>query len=237
MLTGTILMWPTAAAPTGYLLCDGAAVSRSVFLDLFTLIGETYGVGDGATTFNVPNLKGRVPVGVDSAQTEFDALGEAGGAKAVTPAGTVAAPVFTGSSGSTSLVSAGTPAGTVAAPVFTGSALAGHAHELPFTKVAGGTGALRMVAQSVFGSGTSRASESVSAAPTASATANAVALSQSVSAGTPAGTNSAPAFTGSALGTHQHTITPAGTNGAPAFSGASHSNLAPYLAINFVIKA
>jgi microcystin-dependent protein len=48
---------------------------------LFAAIGTTYGAGDGSTTFNLPNLKGRVAVGRDAAQTEFDALGETGGAK------------------------------------------------------------------------------------------------------------------------------------------------------------
>jgi hypothetical protein len=61
---------------------DGAAVSRTTYSDLFALIGTTYGAGNGSTTFNVPNLKGRVPVGLDGSQTEFDALGEAGGEKA-----------------------------------------------------------------------------------------------------------------------------------------------------------
>lgn len=65
------------------------------------------------------------------------------------------------------------------------AALTAHAHELPFTKLTGGTGALRMLAQSVFGSGTSRAPESVSAAPTANTTAATVALSQAVTGGTP----------------------------------------------------
>jgi microcystin-dependent protein len=51
---------------------------------LFARIGTTYGVGDGTTTFNLPNLKGRVPVGLDSSQTEFDALAETGGTKTVT---------------------------------------------------------------------------------------------------------------------------------------------------------
>jgi microcystin-dependent protein len=238
VLTGSVLMWPMPAAPTGYLLCDGQAVSRATFLDLFTAIGTAYGTGDGSTTFNVPNFKGKAPVGLDAAQTEFDALAEAGGSKTFTPTGTVAAPTFTGTSNiATNGVSAGTPAGTVAAPVFTGSALGTHAHELPFTKTSGGTGALRMLAQSVFGSGASRASESVSAAPTASATANTVALSQAVTAGTPAGTNSAPAFTGSALGTHSHTVTPTGTNSAPIFTGAAGASLSPYLVLNFIIKA
>lgn len=70
-----------ASAPTGWLLCDGAAVSRTTYADLFAAISTTYGAGDGSTTFNVPNLKGRVPVGRDAAQGEFDTLGETGGAK------------------------------------------------------------------------------------------------------------------------------------------------------------
>ncbi len=79
--TGGIIAWPTATAPTGWLLADGAAVSRTTYAALFALIASVYGAGDGSTTFNVPNLKGRVPVGFDSGQTEFDALGETGGSK------------------------------------------------------------------------------------------------------------------------------------------------------------
>lgn len=79
--TGVINAYAGSIAPTGWLLCDGAAVSRATYADLFSLLGTTYGAGDGATTFNVPNLKGRVAVGRDSAQTEFDTLGETGGAK------------------------------------------------------------------------------------------------------------------------------------------------------------
>jgi len=72
------------APPTGWLLCDGAAVSRSTYATLFGIIGTAYGAGDTTTTFNLPNLKGKVPVGLDSSQTEFDTLGETGGAKTVT---------------------------------------------------------------------------------------------------------------------------------------------------------
>jgi microcystin-dependent protein len=71
----------TASPSNKWAICDGTAVSRTTYSTLFTVIGTTYGVGDGTTTFNLPNLKGRVVVGVDSAQTEFDALGETGGAK------------------------------------------------------------------------------------------------------------------------------------------------------------
>ena len=60
---GTVTQYAGAAAPTGYLLCDGAAVSRSTYADLFTLLSTTYGAGDGSTTFNLPDLRGRSPVG------------------------------------------------------------------------------------------------------------------------------------------------------------------------------
>jgi microcystin-dependent protein len=79
--TGMITMFAGAAAPLGFLLCDGSSVSRTTYADLFALIGTTYGAGNGTTTFNLPNLKGKVAVGLDAGQTEFDALGETGGAK------------------------------------------------------------------------------------------------------------------------------------------------------------
>ena len=78
---GSISMYAGSTAPTGYLLCDGSAVSRTTYADLFTAIGTTYGTGDGSTTFNVPNVKGKVPVGRDSGDTSFDTLGETGGEK------------------------------------------------------------------------------------------------------------------------------------------------------------
>jgi microcystin-dependent protein len=63
VLTGAINMWPTATAPTGYLLCAGAAVSRTTYAALFAVISTTFGVGDGSTTFNLPNYTGRMPYG------------------------------------------------------------------------------------------------------------------------------------------------------------------------------
>lgn len=63
VLTGALLMWPTASAPTGYLLCNGSAVSRSTYSALFAVISTTFGIGDGSTTFNVPNYTNRMPYG------------------------------------------------------------------------------------------------------------------------------------------------------------------------------
>lgn len=79
--SGTVNLYAGATAPTGWLMCDGSAVSRTTYSELFTAIGTTYGAGDGSTTFNVPNLSGKVPVGKDSGDTDFDTLGETGGSK------------------------------------------------------------------------------------------------------------------------------------------------------------
>lgn len=58
---GAILGWTTGVdAPTGFLDCDGAAVSRTDYADLFAVVGTAYGVGDGVTTFNVPTAAGYV---------------------------------------------------------------------------------------------------------------------------------------------------------------------------------
>ena len=78
---GEITMWATSTAPTGWLIADGSAISRSTYSDLWGVLGTSYGAGDGSTTFNLPNLKGRVPVGRDAGQTEFSDMGETGGSK------------------------------------------------------------------------------------------------------------------------------------------------------------
>jgi microcystin-dependent protein len=61
--TGGLMMWGTGTAPTGWLLCAGAAVSRTTYAALFAVIGTTFGVGDGSTTFNLPNYTDRMPYG------------------------------------------------------------------------------------------------------------------------------------------------------------------------------
>ena len=61
--TGSILLTARSSAPTGYLLCRGQAISRSTYSALFSAIGTTYGPGDGSTTFNIPDLQQRFPLG------------------------------------------------------------------------------------------------------------------------------------------------------------------------------
>ncbi|WP_049777030.1 tail fiber protein [Paludibacter propionicigenes] len=84
-ISGEIKIWAgtttATTLPAGWLVCDGSAISRTTYANLFLVLGTTYGAGDGSTTFNLPNLKGRVPVGYDGSQTEFNALNKTGGEK------------------------------------------------------------------------------------------------------------------------------------------------------------
>lgn len=75
MLIGNVYMFAGSATPSGFLACNGSAVSRTTYADLFAVIDTTYGSGDGSTTFNVPDLSGRVAIG----SSQEIALGSTGG--------------------------------------------------------------------------------------------------------------------------------------------------------------
>lgn len=89
---GFVKPYGGATAPSGYLLCDGSAVSRTTYAALFSAIASAFGNGDGSTTFNVPDLRGRVIAGKDnmggsaanrltnaSGSVDGSAIGAAGG--------------------------------------------------------------------------------------------------------------------------------------------------------------
>ena len=78
---GVITAYAGDTAPDGWLLCDGSAVSRTTYANLFSVLGTKCGVGDGSTTFNLPNIKGRSLVGVDPDDTDFNVVGKTGGEK------------------------------------------------------------------------------------------------------------------------------------------------------------
>ena len=63
---GMYVPYGGTTAPAGWLLCYGQAVDRTTYADLFTAISTGFGVGDGATTFNVPDIRGRTPLGKDN---------------------------------------------------------------------------------------------------------------------------------------------------------------------------
>ena len=77
---GFIGEWPTTSAPSGWLLCDGTAVSRTTYLALYTRIGTTFGIGDGATTFNLPDYRDRFAKGLISPES----IGDTGGSETPT---------------------------------------------------------------------------------------------------------------------------------------------------------
>ena len=83
--TATIVPWSSSSVPTGFLECNVAAVSRSTYSALFAIIGTTYGAGDGASTFLVPDLQDNVAVG----KSNNKALGSTAGANTVTSTGNV----------------------------------------------------------------------------------------------------------------------------------------------------
>lgn len=106
--TGTIVPWSDSSVPTGFLECNGAAVSRSTYSALFAIVGTTYGAGDGSSTFNVPDLQNNVAVG----KSPNKSLASTGGANTVTSTGNI--------SGSTANATLST------------AQLASHSHTNPF---------------------------------------------------------------------------------------------------------
>jgi len=64
--TGSISLFGGSSAPAGYLMCNGNTLSRTTYSDLYLVIGTTYGAGDGSTTFNLPDLRNRVPGGASN---------------------------------------------------------------------------------------------------------------------------------------------------------------------------
>jgi len=107
--TATIVPWSSSSVPTGFLECNGQAVSRSTYAALFAIVSTTYGVGDGASTFNVPNLSDNVAVG----KSNNKALASTGGANTVASTGNVG--------------------GSTANATLTAAQLASHDHSFPVT--------------------------------------------------------------------------------------------------------
>jgi microcystin-dependent protein len=123
---GAIKPWTKTTAPAGYLLCDGSAVSRSTYAELFAVVSTTYGSGDGSTTFNVPQLQGKMPQGYDG--NTYNLAGT-GGANTVTVA------VTNNQAATNATNQAVTVTGSISNTSLTTAQLASHNHTITGTKL------------------------------------------------------------------------------------------------------
>jgi len=128
---GAIKPWTKATAPDGYVLCNGAAISRTTYADLFGVIGTTYGAGDSSTTFNVPQLQGKLPQGYDG--NTYNLAGT-GGANTVTVA------VTNNQAATNATNQAVTVTGSISNTALTTAQLASHNHSIKKFSIGGPPG-------------------------------------------------------------------------------------------------
>ena len=234
--TGTILMTGGASADSGYLICNGTAYSRTTYSALFTKIGTAFGVGDGSSTFNIPNLQAKFPLGKSGSH----GLGSTGGAFAQTPSGTISTPSFSGN--------AFTPSGSVSVSVnnhtLTTSQIPSHSHYLfanhsmeqnantdwvrrsgNLYKSSGINKSASLEGYQASGSDDfkySMAFDRNNATPS-------VHPSSSVGSGSGHNHSASSSFSG-------NSVTPSGSVSTPTYTGVSLNTTNPYQVVNYIIK-
>ena len=227
---GEVKQYAGETAPNGYLLCQGQAVSRTTYANLFNVIGTKYGNGDGSTTFNLPDLRGRVPVGLNTTDNDFKTLGTTGGSKTV--ALTLSQIPAHNHSASTSVNSAGAHNHSASS-----NSTGAHTHTVSGSAASGGYHSHMQVVTAGTGSVYSRSDYNNDGASGA--------YPQGIQADQ-AGTHT-HTVSGSAAsnGAHSHTITvnsagahnhSASTSIGNSGGGAAHNNLQPYIVLNYIIK-
>jgi microcystin-dependent protein len=218
---GSIIIHAGSSAPTGWLLCDGTSYPTTTHPNLFNTIGHQFG-GSGLN-FNVPNLKGKVVVGIDGAQAQFDARGETGGAMTHQHAAS--------NSGNTSIAHnhsidpPNTGTSENGAAHYHGTNNHSHNYNPPSTTTSSSSSNNSVT----LGSGYSHANSG---------------HTHTLNIGEE-GTNAAAPNTGNADVNHSHTVD-IGAFGTTGGEGGSHahttpvsdslSNLQPYMALNYIIK-
>lgn len=232
---GSLLMFAGSVAPEGYLMCDGAAVSRTAYDDLFSVIGTAYGVGNGSTTFNVPDLRGRGPLGAGTgAGLTSRTLGGTGGSETVTLT-TAQVPVHT-HTGTTVADGAHVHGTTDAGHTHTGTTASNgsHAHSL---NDPGHAHTQTTINDDFNNSGANPPGFSADSAGTRvwsninSSTTGITVNADGAHTHTFTSDNAVTGLTVNSSGTHTHTFTTDATGG-----GQAHPNMAPFVVVNFIIK-
>jgi microcystin-dependent protein len=228
MPVGGVIPYAGTAAPNRWLLCYGQAVSRTTYAELFAVTSTTYGAGDGSTTFNLPDLRGRVVAGQDdmggvsanrlTAVINGDTLGVAGGADTVTLI-TAELPSHThtqqGSfvSGANSVDHTHTQQGTFASGVNS----VDHTHTFGIEQNSPGG--------SLATTGNARIIADTSGATTDTTSVNSVDHTHNTTISGQTGNNSVD---------HTHTTTISGATTATG-SGTAHDNVQPTIVLNYII--
>ena len=216
---GVITMFGAAAAPAGWLLCDGTAVSRTTYAALFAVIGTTFGVGDGSTTFNVPDLRGRFPLGKAAAGTG-STLGGTGGTLEHTHTGPSHTHSWSGSTGADA-TSAGSHLHS--GPLHDHSITHTHTFSDSFTT---GLGSSNVIIQA--GTGNTVSETDHTHGGTVSGTTGA---SSAASTGTAGSGNTSS--DGSHSHSHSHSVT--GSTGAEG-TGATGTATPSFIALQYIVK-
>jgi microcystin-dependent protein len=213
---GAIKPWSKATAPAGYVLCDGAAISRTDYADLFAIISTTYGAGNGSTTFNVPNLQGKMPQGYDGSTY---ALAGTGGANTVTVS------VTNNQAATSTSTQAVTVTGSIDNTSLTTAQLASHEHTFSVANATGGPGPKRSIYNPTkvgTGYGTDRWNENEGI--------KAVGGGNSVEA---AGSGTGHTHSHTLAGTLTGNVT---TNLTGTVTAAGTNSFSPYVVVNYIIK-
>lgn len=207
---GSVNMYAGATAPLGWLLCDGSAVSRATYTDLFAVIGTLYGSGDGSTTFNLPDLRGRTVVGAGSGPGLTPrALTASGGSETVTlGASEIPAHTHTGTTANNGIHN---HTGTTA---LNGS----HSHT---SNAVGGQGNYGLALAD--GNNTGDSTDSSPGELNIWTVPGALSIN--------ANGQHDHTFTTANAGDHNHTFTSDPTGG-----GGAHANMQPFLVLNYIIK-
>jgi len=218
---GVIVPYAGATAPNGWLLCDGTLQNRTTQAALFAAISTTYGAGDGSTTFGIPDLRGRVPVGKAASGT-FNTLGGTGGAE--THAITIAEMPnhdHGGVTGGSGTLTTGTESADHTHSGSTGGRSAAHSHSFTIdgdTFLAGNAGTQKIIrdVNGVFGATTGS--------------------TVSTSTGTESSDHTHSFTTGGRSAAHTHTIASHTHTVSAQGSGTAMSLIQPFQVVNYIIK-